>query len=275
MYMRLKDGKVKVFTLSYDDGVVQDIRLMQLMDQYGVKGTFNINSGCYVAEERIREKYYGRMKRSEAIALFQNPNHEVALHGYVHAELAQLRGVDLLNEIREDRLAAERDYGRLVRGMAYAFGSYSDEAHAAMRLCGVCYSRTTAGTGKFRFPENWLTWHPTCHHKNPQMPALADKFIRIKLDPTDGPRMFYVWGHSYEFDNDDNWELIEELFQKVGGKEDIWYATNMEIYDYVQAYRSLIVSMDGKIVQNPTTMDVWFSDGKTTHCVRSGETLHI
>lgn len=48
MKMILKDGKTKVLTLSYDDGVVQDIRLIEIMNKYGLKGTFNINSGMYL-----------------------------------------------------------------------------------------------------------------------------------------------------------------------------------------------------------------------------------
>ena len=36
MYMKLKDGKSKVLTLSYDDGVVQDIRLIGILDKYGI-----------------------------------------------------------------------------------------------------------------------------------------------------------------------------------------------------------------------------------------------
>lgn len=273
MYMRLKDGKAKAFTLSYDDGVVQDIRLAQLMDKHGVKGTFNINSGCYLPEERQRERYYGRMKRSEALALFQNSAHEVAIHGYTHADMPQLSPQDILQEIREDRLIAERDYGKLIRGMAYAFGGYNENVLSAMKLCGVCYSRTTASTGKFRFPENWLTWHPTCHHNNPKMSELADSFLRSAPGKKDASKLFYVWGHSYEFDNDSNWDLIECLLEKIGGKEDIWYATNIEIYDYVQAYRSLIVSLDGKTVRNPSAMDVWFSDGERTYCVPAGQTI--
>ena len=271
MLMRLKDGKAKAFTLSYDDGVVQDIRLVKLMDRHGVKGTFNINSGKYLPEETEREKYYGRMKRSEALELFQNSDHEVAIHGYTHADLPLRSAQDILEEIREDRLTAERDYSALIRGMAYAYGAYNADALAALKLCGICYSRTTASTGRFRFPENWLTWHPTCHHKNPKLMELADSFIRSQGTA----KLFYVWGHSYEFDNDDNWDLIEALLEKIGGREDIWYATNIEIYDYVQAYRSLIVSMDGKTVRNPSATDVWFSDGENTYCVKAGQTLHM
>ena len=67
MYMKLKDGKSKVLTLSYDDGVVQDIRLVRILNKFGIKATFNINTGWYLQEEVTREKFYGRMKLSEAV----------------------------------------------------------------------------------------------------------------------------------------------------------------------------------------------------------------
>ena len=51
MLMKLKDGKSKVLTLSYDDGVVQDIRLINILDKYGIRGTFNINTGMYLPED--------------------------------------------------------------------------------------------------------------------------------------------------------------------------------------------------------------------------------
>ena len=276
MYMRLKDGKKKVFTLSYDDGVVQDIRLIKLMDQYAVKGTFNINSGCYLPEEQQRERYYGRMKRSEAVALFQNSSHEVAIHGYAHAELPQLRGVDLLNEIREDRLAAERDYGTIVRGMAYAFGAYTEESLEAMKLCGICYSRTTTSTTKFRFPENWLTWHPTCHHKNPRLMELAKQFAEKDLRYPSECRLFYLWGHTYEFADDNNWDVIENFAEKMGGRDDIWYATNMELYYTWLDYQRLESSADGSIIHNPSVRSVWIADRRQNiYEIKPGETINI
>lgn len=39
------NGKKKAVTFSYDDGVTQDRRLVEMMNTYGVKGTFNLNSG--------------------------------------------------------------------------------------------------------------------------------------------------------------------------------------------------------------------------------------
>lgn len=275
MYMKLKDGKSKVLTLSYDDGVVQDIRLMKILDSHGLKCTFNISSGRYVPEETVRETFSGRMKLSEAKQLYIGSGHEVAIHGFNHPHLDRLKSAGMLTEILDDRRCIENDYGTIARGMAYPNGKYSDAVVAALKMCHIAYSRTTKSTEKFTFPENWLTWHPTCHHKNPRLMELAKQFAEKDLRYPSEIQLFYLWGHSYEFDNDDNWQIIEEFAAYMGGRDNIWYATNIEIYDYVRAYESLKVSVDEKIVQNPSATDVWFLKNGTTHCVRAGETIHI
>ncbi len=274
MYMKLKDGKSKVLTLSYDDGVVQDIRLVEIMNKYGIKGTFNVNSALYLPEDAVREKYYGRMKLSEAKELFENSGQEVAVHAYTHPFLEKLKLDEVFVEILEDRKAIEKDYGTLARGMAYPFGTYNDSVVDALEKCGICYSRTVKATENFNFPENWLTLHPTCHHNSVKLMTLAKKFAEEKSRYSSDNWMFYLWGHSYEFDNNDNWNVIEEFCEYIGGRDDIWYATNIEIYDYVKAYESLQTSVDKKIVHNPTTIDVWFVQGKETYCVKAGETIY-
>ena len=87
--------------------------------------------------------------------------------------------------------------------------------------------------------------------------------------------MFYIWGHSYEFDNQDNWQVIEDFFKVVSNKDDVWYATNIEIYDYVKAYEGLVVSADGKRVYNPSATEVWFLEGNTVYSVKGGETINL
>ena len=72
------------------------------------------------------------------------------------------------------------------------------------------------------------------------------------------PRLFYLWGHSFEFERNNNWELLDTICDKLARREDVWYATNMEIYEYVNAYRSLIYSADAKIIHNPTNVKIWF-----------------
>lgn len=275
MYMKLKDGKSKVLTLSYDDGVVQDIKLMELMKKYGVKGTFNISTGLYLPEDEVREKFYGRLKLSEALSLYKDSGNEVAVHSFHHPFLEKLKPEHITFEIMEDRKNIEKQYLQLARGMAYPFGTYNDEVVDVLEKCGICYSRTTISTEKFRFPEKWLTLHPTCHHNNPKLMELAEKFMSEKPRYLAENWMFYLWGHSYEFDNNDNWNVIEEFLEFVGGKDDIWYATNIEIYDYVKAYESLQVSIDGTIIHNPTDIEVWAEYYGEIIKIPAGETLYL
>ena len=275
MYMKLKDGKSKVLTFSYDDGVVQDIRLIDIFNANGLKGTFNINTGLYFSEDGKRERYYGRMKLSEAQKLYSNSGHEVAVHSLTHPFLEKLQSPNVLSEILEDRKNIERQYHVLARGMAYPFGTYNAEVVETLRKCGICYARTVNSTENFEFPSEWLILCPTCHHKHPKLMDFAKHFVEDVPKYPMNNWLFYVWGHSYEFDNDDNWDVIEQFASYVGNREDVWYATNIEIYDYVKAYEALQVNVDETVVYNPSAMDVWFMKDNQTYCVKGGEVLWL
>jgi len=275
MKMLLKDGKKKVLTLSYDDGVVQDKRLVQILDQHGLKCTFNINSGMYCQDAVDPE--YGRLTKASAIELFRNSNHEVAVHGYTHPFLERLSTTEMIREITEDRKSIEEDFGVIARGMAYPFGTYNDEVVDVLAKCHIAYARTVHSTCYYNFPDNWLTLHPTCHHNQPNLMELAKNFIEQKFRT---PMMFYLWGHSYEFDDRNNWNVIEEFAEYMGGRDDIWYATNIEIYDYVMAYKRLETSYDLRLIHNPSAIDVWFEtsnvfEASKAYCVKAGETITL
>ena len=47
------EGKRKAFTLSYDDGIEQDRRLVRMMNERKVRGTFNLNSGLFGRKGRV------------------------------------------------------------------------------------------------------------------------------------------------------------------------------------------------------------------------------
>ena len=76
--------------------------------------------------------------------------------------------------------------------------------------------------------------------------------------------VLYIWGHSYELDNDDapiNWERFEAILERLSAlKDNVWFATNIEIYDYTQALKSLRRSADGKTLYNPTDTLVCISN---------------
>ena len=274
IFMRFPEGKHKALTLSYDDGVAQDIRLIDIMKKHGLKGTFNINSGLYAPEGTTNPEGKGRMSKSKCQEVYLNSGMEVAVHGLTHPFLEQLPENLCTYEVLQDRKNLEADFGCMIRGMAYPYGTTSDSVVESLKKCGIAYSRTVTSTEKFTIPTDWLRLPATCHHANPRLMELARNFVDNAFNRV--PGLFYLWGHSYEFDRNEpnnNWGIIEEFAEFMGKREDIWYATNIEIYDYIAAYNQLIFSMDYKKVYNPTCTTLWFETGKGAYCVKPGETV--
>ncbi len=260
------EGKRKALTFSYDDGQSFDRRLAGLLRSAGMKGTFHLNSGnlgllrgdeVFIRADELAEVYAG---------------HEIACHGVQHRNPTTLSRQQLLLELQEDRKTLEKITGHLVQGMSYAFGNYDDETVRIARSLGILYSRTTRDTGSFFPPADFLEWHPTCHHDNELMKR-ADEFIDI-AGFYELPVM-YVWGHSFEFGRSGDWSVIEAFVEKMQGREDIWYATNMEICRYVLAARAQEFSADGLTMHNPTALSVWVSTGTGLLEIGPGETKDI
>lgn len=272
-FMRFPEGKTKAVTFSYDDGVVADRRLLSVFAKYGFKGTFNLNSECYESEYA---EWHGRMSESDTFALFKDCGQEIALHGARHIFMTKVSVPEMVREIVLNKQYLEEKYQRIVRGFGYAYGAYNDDVIAALKMAGVKYARTTKSTHAFGIPENWLTLNPTCAHRETELAALTDKFIAARPDAELKSRealLFYIWGHSYEFDDHDNWHILDGLGEKLAGRSDTWFATNGEIYDYVQAYDRLEYSLDGEIVKNPSCMPVWVELRGRTYRVDAGEEL--
>ena len=275
-YLRFPGGKAKCLTLSYDDVVEQDQQLCALMETYGIAGTFNINSGLYVEEGHVFEpgRVHRRMTEKAAVALYnRSPLFEVATHSYTHPYLEAMTPVQITQQILSDRMAIEQQFGCICRGHAYPYGTYSQQVIDCLRACGIVYARTIKATQKLTLPEDFLQWHPTCHHNSPQLMELAERFVSAPTNRR--PCLFYLWGHSYEFEADNNWSVIEEFFKKVGGRDDIWYATNIQVCDYIQAFRQLIWNAEGNRVYNPTATDLWLCLDRETYCIKAGQTLTL
>lgn len=282
-FPRFPGGKTKAVTFSYDDGVTHDIRLAEICNRFGIKCTFNLNA-AWIANENGTYKLSAEEIREHIL----DAGHEIAVHGNYHKALGLCSAVDGIKDVLDCRVALEQKFNRMVRGMAYADtgitymsngAEYSNIRHYLQDL-GILYSRTLGGDNDlFRLPSDWYAWMPTAHHKNAKIFDWIDEFLALTPDEGYGarcyPRLFYLWGHSYEFNNDQNWDRLEAICEKLGGHDDIWYATNIEIREYLQAYDSLVFSADATKVYNPTLIDIWFrADGKP-YFVASGQTVSI
>jgi peptidoglycan/xylan/chitin deacetylase (PgdA/CDA1 family) len=261
LYPVFPGGKLKALTLSYDDGVEQDKKLISLMEKHNVKATFNINSGLYAPDGHVwpRGHIHRRMGASECRKVFDHPLVEVATHGYDHPFYAELPQAMVLADIMRDRAALEEQFGRIIRGHAYPYGSFNDDVADLLKKAGIVYARTVISHHGFRLPHDFLKWEATCHHNDGGLESLTKRFL--DEEPARGPLLFYLWGHSYEFESDGNWHVIENFLDEISGREEIWYAANIDISDYLRDYGRLVFDAGCTRAYNPASGDIWFGCG--------------
>lgn len=266
IYSCFPGGKHKALTMSYDDGREEDRRLVALFNKYGIKGTFNLNYGIDW-NSRPGEL---RVPVSEYKELYKG--HEIASHTYTHPTIERCPLEQVAEQVLEDRKGLESITGYTVRGLAYPNGSYSEEIEKLLPALGIRYARTVGSSDNFAMPRNFMEWKATCHH-NHNLLELGQQFI--DLFKTQYLYLMYVWGHSYEFTNKDNWELMEKFCELVGGREDIWYATNIQIVDYMEVRSRLQFAADCSFVYNPSAASAWLNvDGRIIE-VPGGENVRL
>lgn len=261
------NGLKKALTFSYDDGQEYDRKLVEIFNKYGFKGTFHLNSGKLDGTTGDEDF----ITSAEVAALYEG--HEVACHGVNHLNMPALSIAVTARELSDDRIDLENLTGKLVQGFSYPYGSYTPEMIEAAKAVGIKYARTVNSTGGFFPPADFMQWHPTCHHDG-NLIELGKKFLDVP-GYIELPLM-YVWGHSFEFGRSEDWTVIEEFGKLMSGKEDIWYATNMEICDYLTAVRRLEYSADGNRIYNPSAISVWLTtDEDKLVEIKSGQCVEL
>jgi len=259
-YSVFPEGKRRIVTFSFDDGQNGDRRLADIFRKYGVKGTFHLNGSMYknMSDEELKARaaWYDGM--------------EISCHTYSHLSPLVTSKTALVTEIMKDREILERMAGYPVVGMSYPYGFYSDEIVRIAEDCGIVYSRTTKDNG-FGLPVNFMTWHPSCKH------TTAETAIETFFQRNDSVRspLLYIWGHSFEFKTEEDWARIESIVASVAGRDDTWYATNIEIYRYTEAVKRLVISTDEKTFYNPSAIDVYIEVDRKEVKIPAGQTVRL
>ena len=227
------NGKLKAITFSFDDGVTQDKRLIEILNKYNLKGTFNLNSSLLGMENE--HTTYGKIVRHDKVLPGEVKSvysgHEVAVHTLTHPLLPSLKAETITWQVEEDRKTLSKLVGYEVQGMAYPCGGINNDDRVASVIkntTGVRYSRTITSTHNFDLQTNLHRFNPTVYYVEiEKMFSLAEEFL--KMNPSE-PKLFYIWGHSYELDTDAiTWEKFEEFCAFIANKQDIFYGTNSEV----------------------------------------------
>jgi len=280
IFLRYPSGKAKALTFSYDDGCPQDKKLSEIFYNYGMKATFN-----FVSDSMRKQPF----TKEEVKEYFLDKGHEIAVHGENHRANGNTRIIEGIRDVLNCRIELEEKCERIIRGMAYPdtgitlfnnFESY-DKIKQYLTELDIAYARTLGNdNNSFLLPADFHAWMPSAHHNNPRIMEFIDEFINLDTSTAvyhakRMPRLLYIWGHSFEFDRNDNWNHIENICKKLANNDEIWYATNIEIYDYVDAYKKLQYSANGHIIYNPTLFTIWFDADGVLYSIAPGETITI
>ena len=239
----------KYFAWSFDDGLEQDKKIIEILREFGLGATFHLNSGLFgdkTYEGRIgnlgmtempAEQYEAKARRllpyvphfripaDEAVQVYAG--FEIASHTCHHVNLIKCSEEERQAEIGEDVKALSALFGQPVTGFAYPYGNTNKKVKFLLNQCGVSYARGVRSTHSFDMPEDLLDISPTCRHKEDGIFDLAREFIALQPD---SPKLFLLWGHSYEFDMQRGWERFERFCDLIAGHDDIFYATTAQTF---------------------------------------------
>lgn len=278
--MLFPEGRSKALILSYDDGTIYDRKLVNLMNQYHLIGTFHLNSNKLGSDN-----HFNYLNKEEINSLYLG--HEVSVHSANHPNLPSQSKIDVISEIVEDRKELERLVGYPVRGMAYPFGNTDDDVIKAMDGLGIEYARTVGDTYNFEIPKDFLRWHPTMHQfakafwepnqpeKDAQEMAHFNKVITDFID-TKELAVLDIWGHSWEMGADENkWKETEKFFKSLSNNPTIYYTTQIALVDYINAFRNLKFSVNKKLVLNGSSIDVYLKKETKIYKISAGTTVTL
>jgi len=201
----------------WDDGVVNDIRLIELLRKYHGKATFNLNPGLMregrdvsrwvpVGEGGFHGFANGKVGLNELRDIYAD--FTVASHGWLHLNANEHTAEEILKDAVDARHYIEDVFQRDCPGFAWPYGRYTPEACKLLKDAGFAYGRTTEYTTNVGATDAPLRLQSSCHFQDNKF---WDKFLDAKAKNG----IFYFWGHSYEMlDCPGLWDQMEQKLAK-------------------------------------------------------------
>ena len=221
----------KYFVWSFDDGVVQDRRIVRILREYGLGATFHLNSGLFGAKTFIGHPPtvpHERLLAAEAVELYDG--FEIAAHTCTHRDLSQCDADECRREIADDVAALSRLFGMEITGFAYPYGRGAAESRTALKAAGVRYARTVEIAPDFRLPQEPLRLPITCRQNDPAIFDRMEMFFRSEAE-TD--QLFLAFAHGYEFDYNtehSSWERFRRICETAANQPNLTFCSIQDVF---------------------------------------------
>lgn len=273
VYMRYPGGKTKAFTMGFDDGLANDRMLVEIFAENNLKSTFYLNSGNLGKGSTL-------LTESEAVELYKSAGMEVASHSKNHPDLPTVyeeRGNQgLKEEVLDDIAKLESLFGNDIKGIAYPgappYRLQSPEVIKFLKDNGVGYARAlSSNKDTFELPKNWHVWEPNCQINYAKLGDFTNKFVNKKV--FGDPLLFFVWGHAYDINEMQSGFMLGAFCERISNLDDVWYATNGEVYSYVTDYQKLKIDAKKDTITNPTKRSLWVCCNLKTYEIKAGATV--
>lgn len=229
----------KYFTISFDDGITQDYKIMEICRKYGFSAcTFNLNTGLcgehwdWVADMiNVPGVTHNRLTREE-IRDGAYKGFDLAVHGVDHPSMKNYDDdpLGIFNEVQLDAFHIYRWTGVMPVGMAWPGGDTEYTEETMKQVCkytSIRFARGTTSTHTFAMPSYFMKWQPSCSILDPDVLEMARKFLDA---PCDENMIFYVWGHGYELDAFNKYETLESLIKMMAEDENVVCISNSAFY---------------------------------------------
>jgi peptidoglycan/xylan/chitin deacetylase (PgdA/CDA1 family) len=212
----------------WDDGVTSDVRLIEMLRRVDAKATFNLNAGLH-AEKRTLGWLHGstevwRLARGELAEVYRG--FDIANHTLSHPCLDTLPLHAVRREIGQGREQLQQLFGQSVRGFVYPFGRFDDAVVQAVRDAGHLYGRTTETAGPADgpyAPPDPLRLAPHCHFQAPD--------FWERLDHARPGGVFHFWGHSYEMDEEADWQAFAQTLNRLAREPGAQWCHVAELFE--------------------------------------------
>ena len=263
-------GKGKAFNITYDDGVLQDIPFVALLNKYALKGTFNLNA--QLMQERFAWTHENgmivrRLSLEEARHLYDG--HEIASHTLTHPYMHDLSREEIRRQLKENKDLLEQHFGQEIRGFAVPFDYYSSAIADCARESGHEYARMSEFTGNYTPCRDNYFWKTGFYHVMPGMREYVDGFLCCEEELA----LCQIVGHSYDLDALGLWDTMDGILRDISCYLDVWPCTHLELVRYLNAMDSAVI--EENFLRNDSHQPLWFSIHGKTHKLLPGETVNI